>query len=64
MGPGRTWQALREEALKQTTDYGALCAAEECHLLVFDRSDDRTPDERVFREDAEYAGRSVSVWGM
>ena len=52
------------EGLEQTVDYMARSGAEAGHLVVFDRSEDRGWDEKVFRRAEAFAGRNVTVWGM
>ena len=52
------------EGLVQTRRYMDRCGAESGHLIVFDRSPERTWNERVFRRDPEGAGAPVTVWGM
>jgi len=34
------------------------------HLVVFDRSESRSWDEKVFRREKSVDGRAVTVWGM
>ena len=49
--------------LKQTHAYRDRCAADEAHLLIFDRSN-RDWSQKVFRRDAQYQGLPIQVWGM
>ena len=53
------------EGLAQTRAYMDRCAAEAGHLIVFDRSTQRSWDEKIFRRDAPTgAGAArVTVWG-
>ena len=53
------------DGVKQTAWYVDLCGAEAGHLVVFDRSEERTWDEKVFRDNriAE-SGVEIAVWGM
>ena len=51
------------EGIAQTRDYMDRCAAESGHLIVFDRSRERTWEEKVFRR-AVGDGAPVTVWGM
>ena len=53
------------EGVEQTRGYMDRCAAESGHLIVFDRSEDRTWKEKIFRRQ-ESAGDAapVTVWGM
>ena len=52
------------EGVEQTAAYMDRCGAEAGHLVVFDRSDERSWDEKVFR-DARTAesGAEIAVWG-
>ncbi len=53
-----------DEGLKQISQYLQRCGAREGHLVVFDRSERRSWDEKVFRREASAGGRKVTVWGM
>ncbi len=50
--------------VEQTRGYMDRCGAEAGHLVVFDRSTDRTWAEKIFRREPAAAGRPVTVWGM
>ena len=52
------------EGVEQTRGYADRCAAEAGHLVVFDRSPDRTWAEKIFRRAPSGAGVPVTVWGM
>ena len=53
------------EGIKQTRAYLDRCGAEAGHLIVFDRSAERSWEEKIFRRDAPPgAGAPVTVWGM
>ena len=52
------------EGLLQTAAYADRCAARESHLVVFDRSEGRAWDEKVFRREENVAGRTIAVWGL
>ena len=54
------------EGLAQTRAYLDRCGAEAGHLIVFDRSTERSWEEKIFRRDAQPgAGAArVTVWGM
>ena len=54
-----------EEGLEQTFDYIDLCGSvDEGHLIIFDRSGEKTWDERIWHERRSFAGRDIMVWGM
>ena len=48
----------------QTRAYMDRCAADEGHLVVFDREEARSWDDKVFRREYDEGGASVLVWGM
>ena len=53
------------EGLEQTRAYLDRCEAEAGHLIVFDRSPERSWEDKIFRRDASGAGLApVTVWGM
>ena len=52
------------EGLGQTAAYMDRCGAEAGHLVVFDRSEGKRWEEKVFRRDEAVEGRAITVWGM
>ena len=53
------------EGVEQTAGYMDRCGAEEGHLVVFDRREGRSWEEKLFRLDRTAAsGAEVVVWGM
>ena len=55
------------EGLQQTADYVDRCAAEEAHLIIFDRRPDVSWDDRIWQR-TEKSGpkskpQSIQVWG-
>ena len=52
------------QGLSQTAAYMDRCASESGHLVVFDRSEGKRWEEKVFRRDEVVNGRMVTVWGM
>ena len=54
------------EGVEQTRGYVDRCGAEAGHLIVFDRSEDRTWEEKIFRRAAPADGGAapVTVRGM
>ena len=53
------------DGVEQTAAYMDRCGAEAGHLVIFDRSEERSWDEKVFRDrrTAE-SGTEIAVWGM
>ena len=52
------------EGLAQTAAYMDRCASGSGHLVVFDRSEGKRWEEKVFRRDEVVNGRKITVWGM
>ncbi len=52
------------EGLEQTAGYMDRCAAQEGHLVVFDRSPDRSWEAKIFRREEAVAGRTITVLGI
>ena len=52
------------QGLEQTWAYMDRCAAEEGHLVVFDRTPGKSWEEKVFQREESVRGTSISVWGM
>ena len=53
------------EGVEQTRGYMDRCGAESGHLVVFDRSETRTWEEKIFRRRESARGAApVTVWGM
>ena len=56
-------QTLRE-GLEQTRAYMDRCAAAEGHLVLFDRTEGKSWDDKVYRREETEGGAPVAVWGM
>jgi hypothetical protein len=52
------------EGLEQISAYMDRCGADEGHLVIFDRSKEKTWDEKIFQQEEEYHGKMIKVWGM
>ena len=52
------------EGLSQTAAYMDRCEAEAGHLVIFDRSEGKRWEEKLFRREESFRGRVVTVWGM
>ena len=59
-GLGRTVR----EGLGQTRAYMDRSGAAEGHLVIFDRTEDRSWDDKIFRREEAEDGAPVTVWGM
>ena len=54
-----------EKGLEQTAGYMDMVGSvDEGHLIIFDRTQELTWDERIWHKPYEYAGRTIMVWGM
>ena len=54
-----------DEGLQQTADYmDAVGSVDEGHFIIFDRSKEKSWDERIWHKPYEWNGRATMVWGM
>ncbi len=53
-----------EEGLLQTFQYMDKCGAKDGNLIIFDRDEKRTWDEKIFCRREEYRGFVINIWGM
>ena len=60
---GRSPARTVERGLEQTVAYMDLCDADAGHLVVFDMREGRTWAEKVYREERQRNGATVTVWG-
>ncbi len=52
------------EGLEQTAGYMDRCGSQAGHLVIFDRSEGKAWDEKLFRREESLDGRTITVWGM
>jgi hypothetical protein len=52
------------EGLEQTWRYADANAAEEAHLIIFDRTPDKPWSEKIWRRTEQFNGMTITVWGM
>ena len=52
------------EGLAQTRAYMDRYAASEGHLVIFDRSEERSWEDKIYRRDETAGGATVTIWGM
>ena len=56
---------LIEQGLEQTADYMDLVGSfDEGHLIIFDRTQEKTWEERIWHRPYNHRGRTIMVWGM
>jgi len=53
-----------KDDLSQTTNYMDKCGTDEGHLVIFDRSKEKTRDEKIFQREEICRQRKVKVWGI
>ncbi len=53
-----------EEGLEQTWEFMDRCGTSDGHLIIFDRSETRSWEEKNFRREESYNGHPITVWGM
>jgi hypothetical protein len=54
---------LIETGVEQTLDYADRCAADEAHLIVFNRDPHSAWDDKLWQRQVARQGRVVGVWG-
>ena len=61
----RSLETTVREGVEQTARYMDRCGSREGHLVVFDRREGKTWEEKIFRrEESAPGGRAITVWGM
>ncbi len=63
VGWGKVEAALTT-GLAQTAEYMDRCGAREGHLVIFDRSPNKTWEEKIYHRTERYNQYSIDVWGM
>lgn len=54
-----------DKGLEQTWQYmDTVGSVDEGHLIVFDRTGEKTWEERIWHESRQYRGHTIIVWGM
>ena len=52
------------EGIRQTWMYMDKTGADIGHLLIFDKGEGKSWEEKIFRQDKEYNGKRIAIWGM
>ena len=60
----RSLERTLREGLEQTRAYMERCATAEGHLVIFDRTEGTSWDDKVYRREEAEGGAPVTVWGM
>ena len=63
-GRRRSLEGAIREGVEQTLRYMDRCGSEAGHLVVFDRTQGKQWEEKVFRREVCRDGRTIVVWGM
>ena len=63
-GRRRSLEGAIREGVEQTLRYMDRCGSEAGHLIVFDRTQGKQWEEKVFRREVCRDGRTIVVWGM
>ena len=54
-----------DDGLRQTSEYmDSVGSVDEGHLIIFDRSKEKTWEERIWHKPYQYQGNTIMVWGM
>ena len=54
-----------EDGLSQTSGYMDVAGSvDEGHLIIFDRSNEKSWEERIWHKPFEFHGKTIMVWGM
>jgi len=53
-----------EAGLEQTWQYMDRCGAAAGHLVIFDRSENKSWDDKIFYREETFKSQSIGVWGM
>ncbi len=57
-------EATLAEGLAQTWEYADRCAADEAHLVIFDRTPGKPWEQKTWQRTESCQGRTITVWGM
>ncbi len=57
-------ERTEKEGLEQTWQYMDRCGSDDGHLVIFDRSEAKSWEEKIFRRTKTYQGKPIQIWGM
>jgi hypothetical protein len=60
----KSLEATIKQGLEQTYSYMDKTGSDIAHLLIFDRTKDKSWDEKIFRKEESYQDKTIVVWGM
>ncbi|MEW6382318.1 MAG: ATP-binding protein [bacterium] len=53
-----------EQGLKQIVEYMDRCNTDQGYLVIFDRSEGKKWEEKIFEREEEYQNKRITIWGM
>ncbi|TAN46985.1 MAG: AAA family ATPase [Methylococcaceae bacterium] len=59
----KTWEATVTDGLAQVADYADKCAADEVHLVVFNRDPNISWNDKTIRQQVAFRDKVIDVWG-
>ncbi len=60
----KSLEHTRSQGISQTIEYMDKTATKIGHLLIFDRRENRSWDDKIFKEERIVEGKKVVIWGM
>ena len=60
----KTLEKTIADGLEQTWKYMDKSGADSGHLIIFDRSEDKSWDDKIFYREEIFEKQTISVWGM
>ena len=60
----RSLERTMREGLEQTAGYMDRCGSRTGHLVIFDRSEGKRWEDKLFRREEGIDGRMITVWGL
>lgn len=60
----KSLDATISQGIEQTWRYFDQSNAEEAHLVIFNRSEQASWSEKIFRREEQFAGVPITIWGM
>ena len=60
----RSLEKTEEAGLRQTFEYMDKCGADEGHLVIFDRDEKKTWDDKIFSKEEIVKNKKIMIWGM
>jgi len=52
------------QGLIQTADYVDTCGAAQGHLIIFDKTVNKSCDEKIYQKEETVKGKTITVWGV